>query len=114
MLITRARQGVARNWSPSFRQKILLLPGIAAVALLLVLVLTASLGRTNESRLRSIRDGYYPSVQSSRTLQEHLTKIQRSLQDAATARDAERLAEADSLRGLVVAEFVRMRTNPVV
>ena len=114
MLITRARQGVARSWSPSFRQKILLLPGIAAVALLLVLVLTASLGRTNESRLRSIRDGYYPSVQSSRTLQEHLTKIQRSLQDAATARDAERLAEADSLRGLVVAEFARMRTNPVV
>lgn len=101
------------GWSFSFRQKILLLPGIAAVALLLVLVLTTSFGRTNESRLRSIRDGYYPSVQSSRTLQEHLALIQRSLQDAATARDPDRLTEADSLRGVVVGQIDQMRSNPV-
>jgi methyl-accepting chemotaxis protein len=109
----RLTGGWKGGWSFSFRQKILLLPGLAAVALLLVLVLTTSLGRRNESRLRSIRDGYYPSVQSSRALQEHLALIQRSLQDAATARDADRLGEADSLRGVVVGEIAQMRANPV-
>jgi methyl-accepting chemotaxis protein len=108
----RARQGVT-SWSFSFRQKILLLPGLAAVALLLVLVLTVGLGRTNESRLRTIRDGYYPSVQLSRTLQENLARIQRGLQDAATARDVDRLQEADSLRAVVVATIAEARRNPV-
>lgn len=119
-MIRRARQSLTSRtgaWkggtSFSFRQKILLLPGIAAVALLLVLVLTTSLGRASERRLRSIHDGYYPSVQSSRNLQERLALIQRSLQDAATARDIDRLTEADSLRGVVVAEITRMRSNPV-
>jgi len=69
------QQGVTRRLSFSFRQKILLLPGLAAVALLLTLVLTVSLGRKNESRLRTIRDGYYPSVQLSRTLQEELSHL---------------------------------------
>ncbi|MFL5578202.1 MAG: methyl-accepting chemotaxis protein [Gemmatimonadaceae bacterium] len=114
-MIRRARQGVSRwtRWSFSFRQKILLLPGLAAVALLLVLVLTTSLGRTNESRLRSIRDGYYPSVQGSRTLQEQLALVQRTLQDAATARDGDRLLEADSLRAVVVGQIAQMRSNSV-
>ena len=48
----------APRLSFSFRQKILLLPGLAAVALLLTLVLTISLGRTNEAMLLTIRDGY--------------------------------------------------------
>src|SRR5215213_3655534 len=108
----RARQG-ATSWSFSFRQKILLLPGLAAVALLLVLALTMGLGRTNEARLRSIRDGYYPSVQLSRSLQENLARIQRGLQDAATARDVDRLEEADSLRAAVVATIAEARKNPV-
>ena len=108
----RARQG-ATSWSFSFRHKILLLPGLAAVALLLVLALTMGLGRTNESRLRSIRDGYYPSVQLSRSLQENLARIQRGLQDAATARDVDRLEEADSLRAVVVATIAEARKNPV-
>jgi methyl-accepting chemotaxis protein len=97
----------------SFRQKILFLPGFAALALLLVLVLTTSLGRASERRLRSIHDGYYPSVQSSRNLQEHLALIQRSLQDAAAARDVDRLTEADSLRRVVLGEITLMRSNPV-
>jgi methyl-accepting chemotaxis protein len=108
----RARQG-ATSWSFSFRHKILMLPGLAAVALLLVLALTMGLGHTNESRLRSIRDGYYPSVQLSRSLQENLARIQRGLQDAATARDVDRLEEADSLRAVVVATIAEARKNPV-
>lgn len=116
-MTSQARQGVASRllsgWSLSFRQKILLLPGLAAVALLLVLVLTAGLGRTNESRLRSIREGYYPSVQTSRNLQEDLALIQRGLQDAATAREVERLTETDSLHAAVVATIADARRNTV-
>lgn len=107
------RRAGLTSWSPTFAQKILALPGIAAVALLLVLVLTVSLGTANERRLRSIRDGYYPSVQASRTLQEGLVQLQRALQDAVTSRDAERLSEADSLRAGFVAALAAVRSNPV-
>ena len=83
----------ATRLSLRFRQKILLLPGIAAVALLLTLILTVSLGRTNEVRLRTIRDGYYPSVQLSRSLQEDLSKLQ--------SRRANVAAHATALNALV-------------
>lgn len=106
------QQGATR-FSLSFRQKILLLPGIAAVALLLTLVLTVSLGRTNDARLRTIRDGYYPSVQVSRSLQENLSALQRQLLDAASARDSERLAVADSLRESIAAALQQAKHNPV-
>ena len=106
------RAGLA-SWSPSFAQKILSLPGIAAAALLLVLMLTVSLGTANERRLRTIRDGYYPSVQASRTLQEGLVQIQRTLQDAVSSRNAELLLEADSLRNGFVAALAAARANPV-
>ena len=103
----------ATRLSLSFRQKILLLPGIAAVALLLTLILTVSLGRTNEVRLRTIRDGYYPSVQLSRSLQENLSQLQRQLQDAASARDSDQLAIADSLRQSISGALQSAKANPV-
>lgn len=107
------QQGVTRRLSLSFRQKILLLPGLAAVALLLTLVLTVSLGRKNESRLRTIRDGYYPSVQLSRTLQEELSHLQRTLLDAASARDKDQLEGADSLRRVIADALRQAKQNPV-
>lgn len=107
------QQGVTRGLSFGFRQKILLLPGLAAVALLLTLVLTVSLGRKNESRLRTIRDGYYPSVQLSRTLQEELSQLQRTLFDAASARDKDQLAGADSLRRAIADALRKAKRNPV-
>src|ERR687889_1059645 len=106
-------QGVRRMLSVSFRQKVLVLPILAAAALLLVLVLTTGMGRRNESRLRTIRDGYYPSVQLSRDLREALVGVQRGLQDAAQARDAERLHDADSLRTVVLRDLAAARRNPV-
>ena len=99
--------------SLSFRQKILVLPGVAAVALALLLVLTTTLGLVNERRLRTIRDGYYPSVQASRDLREELAGLQRALQDAVGARDADRLEEADSLRASFGRRVSALRGNPV-
>ena len=97
----------------SFTQKILFLPAIAAVALLLVLVLTISFGNSNQGRLQSIRGGYYLSVQASRDLQETLVGLQRSLQDAVTARDIDRLEEADSLSQHFQQVLAGLRRNPV-
>lgn len=97
----------------TFRQKILVLPFVAAVALGLVLVVTVALGTTNKNRLRTIREGYYPSVQASRGMREDLAALQRALQDAVGARDAERLAEADSLRGQFGRSVAAMRANEV-
>jgi methyl-accepting chemotaxis protein len=99
--------------SLSFRQKILVLPGVAAVALALLLVLTTSFGLVNERRLRTIRDGYYPSVQASRDMREELAGLQRALQDAVGARDAERLEEADSLRASFGRRVSALRPNDV-
>src|SRR6476646_7952706 len=107
------QQGVTRRLSFSFRQKILLLPGLAAVALLLTLVLTVSLGRQNEGRLRTIRDGYYPSVQLSRTLPENLSRLQRTPLDAAAARDKDQLEGADSLRTVIADALREAKKNPV-
>ncbi|HEX8848823.1 MAG TPA: HAMP domain-containing methyl-accepting chemotaxis protein [Gemmatimonadaceae bacterium] len=111
--MSSARQDAIRRLGLSFRQKILLLPGLAAVALLLTLILTISLGSTNEKRLRAIRDGYYPSVQLSRSLQEDLSKLQRQLLDAASARDSDQLAIADSLRQAITTSLERAKANPV-
>lgn len=100
--------------SLSFRQKILVLPGVATVALALLFVLTTALGIVNERRLRTIREGYYPSVQASRGLREELAGLQRALQDAVGARDVERLQEADSLRASFGRGVAALRENPVV
>ena len=111
--MSSAQQDATRRFGLSFRQKILLLPGLAAVALLLTLVLTVSLGSTNEKRLLKIRDGYYPSVQVSRSLQEDLSKLQRQLLDAASARDSDQLELADSLRQSIRTSLERAKANPV-
>jgi methyl-accepting chemotaxis protein len=86
---------VGRFAKLSFAQKIIVLPALAAVALLVVVGITTQLNRTNRERLASIRDGYYPSVQGSRSLQEILVALQRSYLDAVQEGNSLRLREAD-------------------
>ncbi len=81
----------------SFAQKIIVMPGVAALALLVIGATTTALNRANRERLSSIRDGYYPSVQGSRNLQEIILAMQRSEQDAVQEGSALRLREADQL-----------------
>ena len=81
-----------------FRRKLMLFPALAAVALALILLVSVGLGAINERRLTRIERGYYPSVLVSRTLGERLSGIQRTMQDAVAARDADKLADADSIR----------------
>lgn len=97
----------------SFAQKIIGLPTVAAVALLAVLAITIGLGRMGEARWVTIRDGYYPSVQGSRSLQEILVALQRSHQDAVQQGNALRLREAQQLSQSFESQWQDLLKNPV-
>jgi len=97
----------------SFAQKIIGLPAVAALALLLVLGITIRSNRVNEQRLTSIRDGYYPSVQGSRSLQEILVALQRSHQDAVQQGNVLRLREAAQLAQSFETTRAELLHNPV-
>ena len=101
-----------RNWE--FRRKILLFPKIAAYALVIILALVLASGVVTERQLTRIEQGYYPSVQLSRTLERLLEEAQRGLQDAAAAHDVDRLAEADSAHREFLQRLRAGRDNPVV
>ncbi|SRR6266481_5794 len=75
-----------------FAQKIWMLPGVAAVALGLVLLGVAMFGRSTTRALGRIQQGYYPSVELRQTLQADLATMQRGLQDAVAASDLDGLA----------------------
>jgi methyl-accepting chemotaxis protein len=104
---------VGRFAKLSFAQKILVLPGIAAVALLAVVGITTQLNRTNRERLASIRDGYYPSVRGSRDLRETLVALQRVHLDAISEGNGLRLREADQLVQSFQQTLADQLKNPV-
>ncbi len=97
----------ARFRALPFQEKLRLPPTVVAGTLLLIVAVNGSLGMVNERRLSRIQQGFYPSLQLSRTLEDHLEDIQRSFQDAAAASDGERIATADSLRD----DFLRATTQ---
>jgi methyl-accepting chemotaxis protein len=81
-----------------FREKLGLIPSVAAVALTVILLVNVATGLLTDVRQRSIEDKYYPAVSASRDLQTELRAVQRALQDAVTSGDSSALAGADSLR----------------
>jgi len=103
---------VLRRWT--LARKIALPPALAALALGIILAVTAVLGGEQGRALSRIERGYYPALQTAQRLQVLLGALQRRLQDAAAAGDADALLEADSLAN----EFRRVvdaaRENPVV
>ena len=81
----------------SFRQKIVLLPTLAAITIAFVLVVDAVMGVDNERQLEHLQHGHYPSLQLHHHLTDVLASSQRSLQDAVAASDLDYLEAADSL-----------------
>lgn len=67
-----AAPDVLRRWMEraSVRQKIRLLPTVAAAALLLILVLTVGLGLLTERQLARVQSAHHPSSQSSLALRQ--------------------------------------------
>ncbi len=97
----------------SFAQKIIVLPTVAAAALLLVLGITTRAEQTNQERLASIRNGYYPLVQGSRSLQDIVVAIQRAFQDARQEQNPIRLREAEELAKRFESTRAELLKNPV-
>jgi methyl-accepting chemotaxis protein len=97
-----------------FRQKLRLAPTVAAIALGLIFVTTLTLGLVVRSRQRSIQRGFYPAVQLSNQLTDLLVTTQRTLQDAASAADPERLLVADSLSRVFTRAIATAKANPAM
>jgi methyl-accepting chemotaxis protein len=97
-----------------FRHKIFALPSIAAASFILVLLSNRALGRWNEELLTRIEQGYAPALELSRDLEVALASVQRSLQDAVGAEDADALQRTVDLRDGFLARLERERSNPVV
>ncbi len=91
----------------SVHQKIRLLPLIAAMALLLILLLTVLFGVINERHLAEIEREHYPSLRLSDSLQSILARTEHELGDAVGTRDAAALRQADVLRSRFVESIDR-------
>ena len=87
----------------SVHQKIRLLPLVAALALLVILLLTVGFGFANERRLSRIEREDYPAVRLTDSLQGLLVRTQRRLEDVRATRDTSLLPRTDALRDLLIA-----------
>lgn len=97
----------------SFRYKLLLLPLGAAVGFVVILLVSIIYGRRNDTLLKTVETGYYPSVELSTTLGATLKEIQRGLQDAVAAANAPAIDEIDKLRDDFLRRLSEAQRNPV-
>lgn len=80
-----------------FRHRIGLLVVIAAVALVTATAVTLVLGQRSQRELIGIETRYVPLIELDRDLKTAFLEITRALEDAASAADEGRLADADRL-----------------
>ncbi len=98
----------------SFRFKLLLLPAVAAVGFLLTILVTMVSGARTADKLRLAETGHGPSLEMSRNLEQTLSQIQRALQDAVAASNADFGEEVDPLKQEFLKTLALGKTNPVV
>ena len=98
----------------TLRWKVILLPCFAAVGFLLLLTVNFVLGRREEKQLGLIESGFVPSLELSRDLEDTLTALQRQLQDAVAAQDADALSAAGALRDRFLKRLDDEKDNPVI
>ena len=78
-----------------------------------LLVVSVTFGQRSASRLALIENGYAPSLELSRNLQEELGKLQRTMQDAVAAMDSDMVASTSDIRDAFHAALDTALTNPV-
>ena len=78
--------------------KINLVPIGAAIFFIIIFIMAWFLGKRTESLLTNIESGYFPALEMSRDLESTLSDIQRSMLDASTSGDQEKLLKADGLK----------------
>ena len=91
----------------TFAQKLRLFPRLTAMAFGVVLTVTVGFGVLAERRLERLGSQYYPVVEASWKLDQGLSAIQRSFQDAVAANDADELQRADLLARSFLAALKR-------
>ncbi len=109
---------MASSWSTRFadlpfRRKMLLLPTVSAAALGITLLVHVRYDLLGSQLSAQIENGYYPSQELSRDLEETLAGIQHGLQDAVASRDDSRLVLPDSLHEVFLGQMRQARANPV-
>lgn len=70
------------------KTKVQLLPGLTAIAFLVLIAINISHGHDNSARLAEIESGHFPALEASRDLVVYLEDTRRVFQDAASAQDA--------------------------
>ncbi len=98
----------------TFTYKLLLMPAVATLALFLIVVVTLlAVARTGDLNTQ-IETGYFPASELYRDLAETLVSVQRGLQGAAAARDADLLEETRELKDHFLARLETARSNPTL
>jgi methyl-accepting chemotaxis protein len=93
-------------------RKISLLPAVAGITALALLLVVGVMGQRTSDTLVTIESSFYPSVEASRDLEEQLTGLQRTLQDAVAAADDWQLMDADSVAEAFRATLARAGSLP--
>src|SRR4051812_27033146 len=89
----------------SFRSKLLVLVGTAALALLALLLSSAIIASRVEGHLDDIRRRYLPKVGLRPQLEGQFERIQRAFQDAVAASDADKLSSTTELKNQFLREL---------
>lgn len=97
-----------------FVYKILLMPLVAAVALVVIVAATLYAVTRTGALNDQIRTGFFPASELNRDLGETLVSIQRSLQAAVAAQDPEMLEATAELRDLFLARLESAKDNPTL
>jgi signal transduction histidine kinase len=93
----------------NFRAKLTALVGIAAVALLLVIVVGATSARRVDSQLEAVQQYYLPRLELGPKLEGDFEQLRRSFQDAVAARDRDALASAAELKSTLLGRLDPVR-----
>lgn len=97
-----------------FGYKIISMPAVAAIGFILILIASLSSGVKSRAVFDDIQHGYVPALQLFQSLGFELEELQRGLQDAVSAADADLLADADIVRDSIVEGFNTARDNPTI
>ena len=93
----------------NFRQKVLLGPGVGFSLLLVLLLVTYSLGKRNEAQLERIHNEYQPALELTRDLQEILGNFQQTMRDAVASEEEGQLTHADVLGAQFFARLIEWK-----
>jgi methyl-accepting chemotaxis protein len=98
----------------TFKQKMLLLPGVASVFLLAILGVSILMGVTTRRSHARIDEGNIPALEMSQRLMADLQALHHEMYDAVMMRDAGRLEPMRALARKISSGLDEARRNPVL